>query len=252
MRSIWLSLALLLVALACIILAPVPAGAQTVPGAVLIWPVNPVIEAERQAGALWLENPGKTPVTLQIRIYAWAQADGKNVYAEQTAVVGTPPIATIAPGEKQLVRLTRTTPPPAAYEAPYRIVIDEIPIDTPGSSSSGAAVAFRMRYSLPLFVLGTNAPKKNAAALALIPSLGWRIVGAGSDRQLEIRNDSPVHARLTDASLGDTPLATGLLGYVLPGQTMRWPIAASISSNATSFTASVNGAPTAPIARRAN
>lgn len=250
MRSLWVSLALLLAALACIILAPTPANAEAAPGAVLIWPVNPVIEAERQAGALWLENPGKAPVTLQVRIYAWAQADGKNVYAEQAAVIGTPPIVTIAPGEKQLVRLTRAGAPPASYEAPYRIVIDEIPIDDPDAAGSGAAVAFRMRYSLPLFVLGTAAPKKKDSASVPLPSLGWQITGNGDDRQLAIRNDGAVHARLTDVTLGGTPLAAGLLGYVLPGQTMRWPLPASAGHAPTNLAASVNGAPAAPIARQ--
>ena len=117
MRSVWLSLALLLAALALMILAPGPASAQQ-PGAVLIWPVNPVIEADKQAAALWLENPGKTPVTLQVRIYAWAQTDGKNVYADQQAIIGTPPIVTIAPGSKQLVRLTRSGPAPSG-SAPF-------------------------------------------------------------------------------------------------------------------------------------
>lgn len=247
MRSIWISLALLLAALACIILAPTPAGAQPAPGAILIWPVNPVIEAERQAGALWLENPGKTPVTLQVRIYAWAQADGKNAYAEQTGVVGTPPIVTIAPGEKQIVRLTRTTPPPTGYEAPYRIVIDEIPLDT-GAATAGAAVAFRMRYSLPLFVLGEAAPKKDSKAPPPLPALAWRSIGTGGDRQIEIHNTGPIHARLTDAAVGNTPLAAGLLGYVLPGQTMRWPLPPG--SDGAELIASVNGAPAAPIARR--
>jgi fimbrial chaperone protein len=96
MRSVWLSLVLLVVALFLIVIAPSPASAQQ-PGAVLIWPVNPVIEADKQAAALWLENPGKTPVTLQVRIYAWAQTAGKNLYADQQIVIGTPPIMTIAP-----------------------------------------------------------------------------------------------------------------------------------------------------------
>lgn len=250
MRPIRISLLLLLTALACIIFAPAPAGAQAAPGAVLIWPVTPVIEADRQAGALWLENPGKTPVTLQVRIYAWAQANGKNVYADQGEVIGTPPIVTIAPGEKQLVRLTRTMPPPAGHETPFRIVIDEIPVDS-GPAATGAAVAFRMRYSLPLFILGKAAAKKDGNPPAPVPALAWRIVGAGADRQVEVRNDGVVHARLTDASLGGTPIATGLLGYVLPGQTMRWPLPVAAPSGA-AFSVAVNGAPAAPIDRRAD
>lgn len=248
MRSVWLSLTLLLAALILMIIAPAPASAQQ-PGAVLIWPVNPVIEANKQAAALWLENPGKTPVTLQVRIYAWAQTGGKNVYADQQAVIGTPPIMTIAPGSKQLVRLTRAGPPPTNAETPYRVIIDEIPVESATAAAPGAAISFRMRYSLPLFVLGGASPTrddKDGKASPSIPDLTWHIVTDGRERLLEIRNASAVHARLTDVSLGATPLAEGLLGYVLPGEMMRWPLPAEARPGAP-LTASINGAPRAPI-----
>lgn len=248
LRSIWLPLAMLLAAIAILLLAPPPAAAQQGPGAILIWPVNPVIEADRQAGALWLENPGKTPVTLQVRVYAWAQADGKNVYAETNEVVGTPPIVTIAPGEKQLVRLTRTGPAPRGFEVPYRLIVDEIPAPDADAGKPGASVAFRMRYSLPLFAIGASAPRAGGKAPAPAPALGWRIVGGPGEPTVEIRNDGPVHARLTAATLGDTILAPGLLGYVLPGQVMRWPLPSGAKTNA-SLAAAVNGAEAGPIMR---
>ncbi|MNS97901.1 hypothetical protein D3C72_1322500 [compost metagenome] len=44
---------------------------------------------------------------------------------------------------------------------------------------------------------------------------------------VEIRNRGPVHARLTDVVVQQggqsRPLVDGLLGYVLPGASMRWP-----------------------------
>ncbi|MDO9361880.1 MAG: fimbria/pilus periplasmic chaperone [Sphingopyxis sp.] len=248
MRSVWLSLALLLAALVLMIFTPGPASAQQL-GAVLIWPVNPVIEADKQASALWLENPGKTPVTLQVRIYAWAQTGGKNVYADQQTIIGTPPIVTIAPGSKQLVRLTRSGAAPSEVEKPYRVIIDEIPVESAAAPTPGAAISFRMRYSLPLFVLGGPTlarDGKGSKALPVSPDLSWRVVTESDDRILEVSNRGVVHARLTDALLGTTPLAEGLLGYVLPGETMRWPLPAS-ARTADAFEASVNGAPRAPI-----
>lgn len=248
MHSIWLSLAMLFAALAILLLAPPPAAAQQGPGAILIWPVNPVIEPDRQAGALWLENPGKTPVTLQVRVYAWAQAEGKNAYADTRDVIGTPPIVTIAPGEKQLIRLTRTGPAPTGFEAPYRLIVDEIPAQEPDAGKPGASVAFRMRYSLPLFAIGTSAPRADSKAPAPVPLLGWRIVGEPGEPMIEIRNDGPVHARLTAAMLGDAIIAPGLLGYVLPGQVMRWPLPSGAKKDAI-LTAAVNGKPAGPVAR---
>jgi len=38
---------------------------------ILIWPIDPVLEADQQASALWLENRGDTPANLQVRVFAW-------------------------------------------------------------------------------------------------------------------------------------------------------------------------------------
>lgn len=250
-----LSLRQLLSPLAMLLLLASPhrAAAQGTGGSILIWPVGPVIEADERAAALWLENPGKAPVTLQVRIYDWAQQDAKNVYAVQDAILGTPPIVTVAPGERQLVRLTRTTTPAAGTENAYRVVIDEIPSARTGLET-GAAVSFRMRYSLPLFVYGAGLTspdaKKKPARPQPAPALGWTTGQDGAGRYLEIRNRGPLHARLTDVAFAQgAPIAAkGLLGYVLPGATMRWPLASDAPASAI-LVASVNGAEAAPVER---
>lgn len=263
-KSLLLAFALAAVAILLFLMAIPRAMAQAPGGSILLWPVNPVIEADERAAALWLENPGKAPVTLQIRIYAWAQQGGKNVYAAQDAILGTPPIATIALSEKQLVRLTRTLPAAVGAEAAYRVVLDEIPMAKP-TGESGATVSFRMRYSLPLFAYGQSLTSPGAAERAKparggrkqpapAPALTWRTGHDSEGRYLEIRNIGIVHARLTDVaftrggvSAGPQIVAQGLLGYVLPGATMRWPLATGADGPAT-LVASVNGAATAPIA----
>lgn len=215
------------------------AAAQT-PSSLLIWPVNPVIETEKPATALWLENPGKTQISLQIRIFAWEQRGGENVYAAQGRIIGSPPIVTIAPGAKQLVRLTRLTPPAAEAEASYRIIVDEIPAARSGDTP-GASVSFRMRYSLPLFAHG-NAFQDAAHATA--PALNWRMIEADGRKWIEVENRGGVHARLVDAALllGDRkiPLAPGLLGYVLARSSARWPVPKE-AAGAEDFVAGVNG-----------
>lgn len=243
MRNILRPPAFLIGALAASLL-PFPGAAQQT-GSVLIWPVNPVIETDKRAAALWLENPGKTPVSLQVRIYAWDQVGGKNVYASQEEVVGTPPIVTIAPGAKQLVRLTRMGPVPGKPETPYRIIVDEIPAPATAGSAAGAAISFRMRYSIPLFVIGTG---DGRSADLPRPKLAWRIVKDAGTNFVEIRNDGSVRARLTEAFIdGRTPLGNGLLGYVLPRRVMRWPLPPGVTGDALS--ASVNGIPVVPLER---
>ncbi|SEH12318.1 fimbrial chaperone protein [Sphingopyxis sp. YR583] len=253
MKRALLSFALPACTLALIFAAPEPAFAQQ-PGSILIWPVNPVIQGDDRAAALWLENPGKTPVTLQVRVYAWAQPDGRDAYAQQDEVLGTPPIVTIQPGERQLVRLTRTTPPPAVAEKPYRVIVDEIPTsDAP--TSPGAAVSFRMRYSLPLFSYAQSAAregKAKAKAALPAPALHWRSSSDADGTFLEIRNTGAGHARLTDVAFVTgsrrNTVAEGLLGYVLPGATMRWPLPRGTAASG-DLSAAINGHKAARIER---
>ncbi|MBL8267222.1 molecular chaperone, partial [Steroidobacter sp.] len=207
--------------------------------AVLIWPLDPTIEAGRKAGTLWLENVGKAPVTLQIRVLAWEQRDFNDSYAAQSHVISTPPFTTIAPGKKQLVRLTLTAPLAAGEERAFRILVDEIPSP---QSAGGVGLRVQMRYSLPLFAYGHGLWRKDegrvSGAERARPALSWQLVEEGDSRYMQIRNSGSGHARLSQVRLVNqsrtvpTPddhsidIAPGLLGYVLPGQVMRWPVPA--------------------------
>lgn len=245
---------LLLFAAAALSLASPHAAAQQ-SGAILIWPVHPVIEGEAGAAALWIENPGKAPITLQARIFAWSQESGKNVYAAQDELLATPPIVTIDSGARQLVRLTRTAPPPSEAERAYRLIVDELPVESGDSAAAGGAtVTFRMRYSLPLFSYARGAGPKALAARKTpqpAPRLSWSIGRDAEGAWLKVRNSGAVHARLTDVAFGEGAarhtVAAGLLGYVLPGREARWPLAGMPVSGAP-LILSVNGAPAGPIA----
>ncbi|MDZ3990872.1 molecular chaperone [Pseudomonas sp. Teo4] len=219
--------------LGLLLLASVPAGAAT---SVLIWPIDPVLEAGQKAGALWLENRGTAPTSLQVRVFAWRQGDYQEQFQAQRDIIGSPPVATIAPGQKQLVRLTRIANSPVGQEQAYRIIIDEIPSPLPTDTSSQgttAAIRLQMRYSVPLFVYGEGLwgkpdPEGRRSADSVgKPQLSWRAVTVQGKPYVELRNTGPVHARLTDVVVQQgnqsRPLAEGLLGYVLPGASMRWP-----------------------------
>lgn len=206
---------------------------------VLIWPIDPVLEADQQASALWLENRGSETANLQVRVFAWSQNGFDEQYQNQRNVIGSPPVARIEPGQKQLVRLTRTREVPPGRELAYRIIIDEIPSALqvpapPEGKNTAAAIRFQMRYSVPLFAYGAGLWSKDDATRqrdptgAGQPQLSWKKVNVAGRSYIEVRNQGAVHARLTDASFkqgGQTrPLVEGLLGYVLPGATMRWPM----------------------------
>jgi fimbrial chaperone protein len=211
-----------------------PSTAVIAASSLLIWPLDPTIEAGQKAGMLWLENVGDAPVTLQIRVRAWDQEDFADRYTEQNVVVGTPPFTTVAPGKKQLVRFTLLAPLRVGEERAFRVLVDEIPAQTPVERTG---LKFQMRYSLPLFVYGEGLWRKRRVpgSAQAAPSLSWQLVEENGVRYLQVNNTGTGHARLSRVRLvsstdGATStvdesidVATGLLGYVLPGRVMRWP-----------------------------
>lgn len=216
-----------------------PAQAAT---SLLIWPLAPVIESGQRASSVWLENLGNESVTLQIRVLAWDQREHRDTYQNQQQLIATPPFASIAPGARQLVRLTATAAPAAGTEQAFRILIDEIPTpeadaqhDAQSAPEQSAALKFQMRYSLPLFVYGEGlwgkekSARARAASQQAEPALTWQVLEIDGRNHLQLRNTGTGHARLSKVRLIDAndevlELSGGLLGYVLPGKQMRWAL----------------------------
>ena len=184
----------------------------------MIWPIDPAIASEDRASELWLENRGSSSTIMQVRIFAWQQREGQEQYQTQQQVAASPPMVRLEPGQKQLVRLIKQTPPPAGEESAYRVVLDEIPSPRkPGDNQAG--LNFQMRYSVPLFVYGSGLTRDSAKAV-----LSWREVSSGGRRWLELTNSGSGHARLSNVRAGGTALGNGLFGYVLAHSSQRWPV----------------------------
>jgi fimbrial chaperone protein len=215
------------------LLACLPSAAHA--SAVVIWPVDPVIKAEEHATALWLENKGDKPVTLQVRTFAWSQPTGEDKLDRQDGIVASPPIATVAPGGRQLVRIIRRAPGPVP-ESCYRLLIDELPTAPPTGATGPlqAALAVQMRYSIPLFTF--------AGAAAAVPRLEAHVALGAEGRVLTIRTTGTMHARLTDLRMTsggrEIVVKAGLAGYVLPGATVTIALPADQAGR---VTVGVNG-----------
>ncbi|WP_186728843.1 molecular chaperone [Sphingomonas panacisoli] len=191
---------------------------------VVIWPVDPILKPGEQATALWLENKGDKPVTLQVRSFDWAQPQGDDALTPQNDVVVSPPIAVVPAGKRQLVRIIRRDPAAAAApERAFRLLIDEVPTQPAAGdpAAASARLAVQMRYSIPLFTYTADPGAQKVALVA-------RTIATGDGRVVEIRNTGTLHARLTDLRvvLGNQErmIKAGLSGYVLPGATVRFVI----------------------------
>lgn len=208
-------------------------------GALLISPVDPTIESNQQAVALWLNNQGETPIVLQIRSMLWQQSEFKDQYLDtQNDLIVSPPFATIEAGKKQLIRLIKGRMFNPSEEKAFRLLIDEIPatVDASGftaseSKSAVIGVQFQMRYSIPLFAVGEGLVLKDNVEnkrVATRPTLSAKLISIEGKKYLQIDNLGAIHARISNVvwqeGVKKIVINPGLLGYVLSGSQMRWPV----------------------------
>jgi|GEM_PF-132577 len=233
---------------------------QASASSLLLWPMIPSIESDQRATAVWLENKGTSSTTLQVRVLGWKQdQQSDNFDAQQKTVAVSPPLVTIEPGKRQLLRLVRVLEVPEGQETAFRILIDELPEAQPRVADSATSaqapkdaqmgVQLRMRYSLPLFVHGKGLrAHREAHKPSPRQDLQWKLTQAGNDAWIEVQNNGQQHARLTAVDLEHQQkrysIAEGLLGYVLAGKTMRWRVTTRIPANGPiTLHAKVNGTP---------
>ena len=194
-------------------LAETPVSAQ----ALSVAPVNIVISPGQRATTLSVTNQGISETSIQIRAYAWSQKDNSDELTPTDMLVVSPPLATIAPGVNQVVRLLLRQPP-QSQEATYRILVDQIP---PATKTPGV-VSMVLRMSIPVFA---------QPAGRAVPHLQFHLERNGDKLFLVGINDGHRHDVLRDVALttGDgrkLNLASDVSPYILAGVTRRWSIAA--------------------------
>ena len=202
-------------------------------------PVTLSLEPTQQADGLWLSNTGDAPLDAQARVFRWTQEDGEDRLAPTRDLLVSPPMLQLPVAGRQLLRVIRNGAPPAGpAEQAYRVLVDELPVP---QADGRKGLNFVMRHSLPIFVLPAGAPPAP-------PQLAWRLVRQDDRVVLEVSNGGGTHAQVADLAFTDaagrrTAVHAGLLGYVLPGATMRWSLQppASTFSGPGQWQAMVNG-----------
>lgn len=193
------------------------------------------LEARQRAGELWLTNSGTSPVKLQVRVFRWVQQNGQEQLLPTDELVATPPMQELAAGQQQLVRVMRPTREPPPAQQYYRLIVDEVP----DLSTRTDGMQFVLRYSIPVFV--------QPASGKLAARLQARLVRLDDGRDgVEVSNSGDSYAQIADLALGSAKrpriVHPGLLGYVLPGQVMRWPLErTAIDRDNDQITAKLNG-----------
>ncbi len=200
-----------LVAVLVLLTAGSSAGAQSL----MVLPVNVHMVPGQGATILTVVNEGKSETAIQIRAYAWNQPDGgDDQLTASDAVIVSPPLASIAAGGTQVVRLVLRKPP-QGKEATYRIVLDQIP-----PPAEPGVVRVVLRLSIPVFA---------QPATRTAPHVQFRIERDGGQAFLVGFNDGNYHEAvrnivLTTSNGHKLKTGTSTSPYILAGATRRWPI----------------------------
>lgn len=161
-------------------------------------------------------NDGSTVTAIQVRTYAWSQTDGKDQLTTSDAILASPPIVTIAPGDSQVVRLVLRRMP-QGHEATYRILLDQIP-----PAAEVGIVHIVLRLSIPVFAQ----PMARA-----VPRVHFYIERNAGQVFLVGVNDGLRHEAIRNIVLSTSDgrqltTASGASPYILAGVTRRWEIEA--------------------------
>jgi fimbrial chaperone protein len=205
--------ALALAGAAVILLFSVPgATAQSLS----VLPVNVLFAPGQKASSLTVANTGTAETAIQIRAYAWNQKDGDDQLSDSDAVVLSPPIARMAPGASQVIRLILRQAP-QGREATYRILIDQIP-----PPAEPGIVHMVLRLSIPIFAQPSTRAVSHVQFHLETDSGKLVLVGINDGLSHELIHDIV----LTTSDGRKLKEESGASPYILAGATRRWPIAA--------------------------
>ncbi|OEC94079.1 MULTISPECIES: molecular chaperone [unclassified Rhizobium] len=179
-------------------------------------PTSLELTAPAAATVLNLANDGDHPINVQIRVFKWSQAGGIETLEPTRDVVASPPAARLNPNAQYVIRVVRTSKAPVRAEETYRVIVDELP--DPARARAGT-VTLIMRQSIPVFF---KRPDVKPAVIV------WSLKREGNTLSLTGRNNGGSRFRLSNVTLaqGTTKIGSrnGLVGYVLAGATMQWPM----------------------------
>ncbi len=197
----------------CIVFLPGSwAGAQSLS----VLPVNIWLQPGQRATTLTVTNHGTGETAIQIRAYAWNQPDGDDQLTTPDAVVVSPPLATIAPGASQVVRVILRLPLLGGdREATYRILVDQIP-----PPAEPGVVHVVLRLSIPIFALPTTRAVAKVRYHMELNAGQIYLVGINDGLRHEAIRDI-VLSTSDGLKLAAEPSA---LPYILAGSTRRWHI----------------------------
>ena len=185
-----------------------------------VTPVRLHFGAKDRAIAVTVTNNDSNPLTMQADLFEWRQENGgKDVLTPTEDLFLSPPIVTIPPNSRQVVRLARLNDGTPAPDEPltYRMIVREIPEAT---AEKTLTVRIALAFSMPIFI-APEEPKRqlDCQATRLSPD----------SIRATCANQGNVYALITQLTLaapgGEVLLSQDIGGgYILPEATRSFDL----------------------------
>jgi fimbrial chaperone protein len=187
-------------------------------GAFRVAPVRIDLSIRHPHSTLEVSNLGDQRVTLQVGTFVWQVDQGADRLQDTDDILVNPPIFTLDPGSRQLLRLGLREWMPGDTEKPYRIILEEVP---PTRLEALHGIQTLLRISIPLFV---------QPAAGVHPQLVWS-ANRSTDGSLvlSVENVGKQHTRVRRFSVSaeghpEPDFVMPTPTYLLPGTKRLWTI----------------------------
>ncbi|QXP88861.1 fimbrial biogenesis chaperone [Methylococcus capsulatus] len=190
------------------------ASAQLAASQLDVAPTRIELSTAKPASAVTVKNESKDKLVIQNSVVAWTREGNEDRHTPTRDLIVTPPIATVAPGGSQVLRVGLRRPADPRSMLTYRLFVEEVP---PPPQAGFKGVQFALRVSLPVLV---------QPAAPAPPRIVWS--GArrpGGDLEITARNEGSALQAVYELFIGGTPgKPVGQSGTILlpPGSRQSW------------------------------
>ena len=188
-------------------------------GSFMVDPVRVNLDTSQKSSSLTVNNNGKTPSIIQVKLMSWSQINGEDVLMPSNDVFVSPPIVTVHTGGKQVLRLALRRALDPEKELAYRLILQEVP-PPPALQKESAGLQVALRISIPVFA---------ASSKSLAPKMQWKLTYVAKDHAIhaELTNSGNAHLQLYEFAF-QTPNDNKNVAfeqsavYVLPSEKHEW------------------------------
>lgn len=188
-------------------------GADSYAGTFSVSPTRVELSDAQSRSVIQIDNPTTEPITIQLKMMAWSQPNGKDQLLPSREILATPQIVTIKAGASQLIRVGALRNADPRREIAYRLLLEEIPAPAQPDFKGLQVV---LKISLPVFLKPAVEVKEDLQANLSMNS--------NNELDLQFFNNGNATAHLRDITIHpsdspDKPIVSYPNSvYVLPGQ----------------------------------